>query len=946
MTVSSPWRIRKPRQPKNLVAALQARKAAAQALPAPAVPPPPPAIPPQPRLLAPTPSPQVVPLSSLEDFTRSGNRIIDVRDIVAFPETPDIMATRDGNAISALRFLDSHGTPVLMGGPGLVGPPGPGVAEGGLPGQILLKKSTVDFDTLWSDAGLGTVSSVSVATANGFNGTVATPTTTPVISLGTTVTGMLKGTAGTITAAIAGTDYLTPAGGNALYAPIVHTHTASQITDFAEATDDRVSALIVGGTNITSFYNDSAGTLTISAAAYPTSLPPSGPAGGALSGNYPNPTLVGGPLSNYLTISDAANTYFPQTGGTLTAPGNLTIPTTGLLTVLPTATPQVTTRTSVPQMLGTDNSSNIASTSWVRSLFATRGQGAAIYAYDPSGNTAVDPGTGEFAISNLVVVPADPNAKRIAISKTDADLVSRFLMLFLPGDSLIVTNELVPTTQYARYDITGDPIDMGTWVQMNAVFIGSQGAAIGAGQRVKITGYLNTATGDGPILGVAAGYGLTGGGASGNVELDVDSAVIAPLASPVFTGNPTLTTVLAAGDNDQSLATTKFVKDQGYLSSSAADATYVNVAGDTMTGPLTGTTANFTGPLSISGKKAIEFSDPEYVSFGSVRAGMTIGEVGNNYYNASNHFLRSSDTTTTFATINASGTALTGPLTGTTATFSVQVGAGGGGTGAALIVNGGASNTGYISFHEPDGTRRGYIGYGSPGNEITYANDRGGAHVFGGEVRGSKAAFTASTTEAGVFTGPDGSNVVLIRGGSKAVRFAPQAGGMVIQGVDQTGVTSFEPLEIYGTYVNISGPMSNVGIGNVPLSNVKLYLKGQTTNADWLIYCVDSANTFKFAVSDNGDFHMPGHIYGKSAQFPGNVTSTLTSPTPPVSPLDGQLWFNSDASTGGGTLYIRYNDGNTSQWVPASPPTTGTSTTLLEARIAELEARIAALEAA
>lgn len=41
--------------------------------------------------------------------------------------------------------------------------------------------------------------------------------------------------------------------------------------------------------------------------------------------------------------------------------------------------------------------------------------------------------------------------------------------------------------------------------------------------------------------------------------------------------------------------------------------------------------------------------------------------------------------------------------------------------------------------------------------------------------------------------------------------------------------------------------------------------------------------------------------------------------TPPVSPNPNQLWWNSDASAGGGQLFIYYNDGNTSQWVPASP---------------------------
>jgi microcystin-dependent protein len=41
--------------------------------------------------------------------------------------------------------------------------------------------------------------------------------------------------------------------------------------------------------------------------------------------------------------------------------------------------------------------------------------------------------------------------------------------------------------------------------------------------------------------------------------------------------------------------------------------------------------------------------------------------------------------------------------------------------------------------------------------------------------------------------------------------------------------------------------------------------------------------------------------------------------TPPVAPADNSLWFYTDSVNGGGTLYIRYNDGNSTQWVPASP---------------------------
>ena len=53
----------------------------------------------------------------------------------------------------------------------------------------------------------GTVTSVSVVSANGFAGTVATATTTPAITLTTSVTGVLKGNGTAISAATANTDY-------------------------------------------------------------------------------------------------------------------------------------------------------------------------------------------------------------------------------------------------------------------------------------------------------------------------------------------------------------------------------------------------------------------------------------------------------------------------------------------------------------------------------------------------------------------------------------------------------------------------------------------------------------------------------------------------------------------------------------------------------------------
>lgn len=67
-------------------------------------------------------------------------------------------------------------------------------------------------DNTWAtiSGGSGTVTSVSVVTANGFAGSVATATTTPAITITTNVTGLLKGNGTAISAASAGTDYESP----------------------------------------------------------------------------------------------------------------------------------------------------------------------------------------------------------------------------------------------------------------------------------------------------------------------------------------------------------------------------------------------------------------------------------------------------------------------------------------------------------------------------------------------------------------------------------------------------------------------------------------------------------------------------------------------------------------------------------------------------------------
>ena len=84
----------------------------------------------------------------------------------------------------------------------------------GTAGQVLTSNGAAV--PTWTDNGSGTVTSASVVSANGFAGTVATATTTPAITLTTSITGVIKGNGTALSAATAGTDYLAPPSGTAL----------------------------------------------------------------------------------------------------------------------------------------------------------------------------------------------------------------------------------------------------------------------------------------------------------------------------------------------------------------------------------------------------------------------------------------------------------------------------------------------------------------------------------------------------------------------------------------------------------------------------------------------------------------------------------------------------------------------------------------------------------
>jgi len=75
-------------------------------------------------------------------------------------------------------------------------------------GSTVVTGTYPSFTITSNDVFSGTVTSVSVVSANGFAGTVATATTTPAITLTTSVTGLLKGNGTAISAAVANVDYV------------------------------------------------------------------------------------------------------------------------------------------------------------------------------------------------------------------------------------------------------------------------------------------------------------------------------------------------------------------------------------------------------------------------------------------------------------------------------------------------------------------------------------------------------------------------------------------------------------------------------------------------------------------------------------------------------------------------------------------------------------------
>jgi hypothetical protein len=168
----------------------------------------------------------------------------------------------------------------------------------------------------WSSNPLGTVTSVSVVSANGLAGTVATATTTPAITLSTTVTGIVKGNGTALSAASAGTDYVAPGAITTSGLTMATARLLGRTTASSGAVEE-----ITIGTGLSL----SAGSLSNSAPDQTVSITGAGTT--VVTGTYPNFTITSNDqfVGTVTSVGGTGSVNGITLTGTVTSSGSLTL---------------------------------------------------------------------------------------------------------------------------------------------------------------------------------------------------------------------------------------------------------------------------------------------------------------------------------------------------------------------------------------------------------------------------------------------------------------------------------------------------------------------------------------------------------------------------------------------------------------------------------------------
>ena len=106
-------------------------------------------------------------------------------------------------------------------------------------------------------------------------------------------------------------------------------------------------------------------------------------------------------------------------------------------------------------------------------------------------------------------------------------------------------------------------------------------------------------------------------------------------------------------------------------------------------------------------------------------------------------------------------------------------------------------------------------------------------------------------------------------------------------------------------------------VGKIPDSSDLVYGELALNYADGKLYFKNSSNNIRSFLDSGQIINLIDSAYVQARQSAiGGGAGVTTSTTPPVSPNDGELWFDEND----GTLSVYYNDGTSSQWVVVSSP--------------------------
>ena len=346
---------------------------------------------------------------------------------------------------------------------------------------------------VYSGSGSGSVTGVSVVSANGFAGTVANPSTTPAITLEATPNGILKSNGTALSAATSGTDYAPATSGSALLKGNGSGgfSNATSGTDYAPAT---TGAAILKG-------NGSGG---FSAAASGTDYAPATSGSALLKGNG------SGGFSSAVANTDYAPVASPAFSGTPTAPtptssdNSTTLATTAFVQTLVSAlaaglqvkpTARLATAAALPSNTYSNGTAGVGATLTATANGALSVDSVAVAA----GDVILVKNEGTAANNGLytVTTAGSGSAAYVLTRHSDMNLASEFSGAFVPVGNAGTAN---PNSLWLANP--SGTVTVGTtaipWTQLNGATDLSPGAGIAiSGNTVSIenSGVLTAAHG-------------------------------------------------------------------------------------------------------------------------------------------------------------------------------------------------------------------------------------------------------------------------------------------------------------------------------------------------------------------------------------------------------------------------------------------------------------------